>query len=265
MANNAESGKINDLINSFVARAHEELEIRLGKWPQDLSKQEFYDVVGALLARQVTLACNLALCPSIWNGHVAPLLLRAMADVYINISWVLKSPMDRSKQFIHYGLGQEKLQIEHHRVELEEREPKDGEIEALEYRESWINSQRAIFLTNVNFGSWSGISTREMALEAGCIDFYNYVYTPFSACVHSMWHHIAKYNLKECQNPLHRFHNIPSDVDVPLDPYYLYLAAKYFDKTLNTFDSELGISTHHQSAFHLLCEEFGEFKATCSD
>jgi len=31
-----------------------------------------------------------------------------------------------------------------------------------------------------------------MAEEAGCIDFYNYVYSPFSGCVHSMWQHIGQ-------------------------------------------------------------------------
>jgi hypothetical protein len=55
-----------------------------------------------------------------------------------------------------------------------------------------------------------------MAEEAGCIDFYNYVYTPFSACAHSMWHHIARYDLRECGNPLHRHHRRPGAGGQPL-------------------------------------------------
>jgi hypothetical protein len=123
--------------------------------------------------------------PSSWNGHIAPLLLRAMADVYINFAWVLCDPGDRAKKFILYGLGQAKLELEHRRADLASREAKVGELERIQIQEDWINKQRATFLTDVNVGSWSGISTRTMADEAGCIDFYNYVYTPFSACTHS--------------------------------------------------------------------------------
>ena len=71
------------LAERFAARASEELSERLSAWKTDLSREEEHAVLGALLARQVTLASELALSPSFWNGHVAPLLLRAMADVYI--------------------------------------------------------------------------------------------------------------------------------------------------------------------------------------
>jgi hypothetical protein len=108
-----------------------------------------------------------------------------MADVYINFAWVLCDPGDRAKKFILYGLGQAKLELEHRRADLASREAKVGELERIQIQEDWINKQRATFLTDVNVGSWSGISTRTMADEAGCIDFYNYVYTPFSACTHS--------------------------------------------------------------------------------
>ncbi len=119
--------EVHQLIEAFAARAREELDDRLAKWPLDLAKREFHEVVGALLARQVTLASQLAECPSIWNGHIAPIVLRTMADVYITLAWVLQDPLDRCKKFIHYGLGQEKLQLEHRRVELETRDPLKGE------------------------------------------------------------------------------------------------------------------------------------------
>jgi Family of unknown function (DUF5677) len=188
------------LIEAFAERARVELGVRPEKWPTDLAEQEVHEVVGALLARQVTLATRLAASPPIWDGHVAPIILRAMADVYITLAWILQNPSNRCKQFIHYVLGQQKLQLEHRRADLKTREPLEGKIELLDAVEEWINSQRATFLTDVNLGSWSGISTRDMADQDGYLDFYNYVYVPFSACVHSMWHHIAHYNLKRCGN-----------------------------------------------------------------
>ena len=91
-----------------------------------------------------------------------------------------------------------------------------------------------------------------MADEADCIDFYNYVYTPFSACVHSTWHHVARYNLSLCNNPLHRYHSIPTIIDAPLDPHYLHLAARYLQKTFAKFDEVFGKFTRQKSALDVL-------------
>lgn len=246
--------KLLEIVESFAKRAKEEMKHRLQKWPTDLRHNEIREVVGALLARQVTLAVQLASSPSSWNGHIAPLLLRTMADVYINFAWVLCDPGDRAKKFILYGLGQAKLELEHRRADLASREAKAGELERIQIQEDWINRQRATFLTDVNVGSWSGISTRTMADEAGCIDFYNYVYTPFSACTHSTWHHIAKYNLDFCNNPLHRYHSVPAVIDLPLDPHYLHLAARYLQKTFAKFDDNFGKVSIRRSALRVLTE-----------
>jgi hypothetical protein len=244
--------KLQETIEAFVGRARDEFEYRLKKWPTDLRHNDVHEVIGALLARQVTLAIQLASSLPNWNGHVAPLFLRTMADVYINVAWVLCDPDDRAKKFILYGLGQAKLELEHRRTDLATRKAKSGEVEFIEIQEDWINRQRATFLTDVNVGSWSGISTRAMADEAGCIDFYNYVYTPFSACTHSTWYHTARYNLRPCNNPLHRHHSIPAIIDTPLDPYYVDLAARYLEKTFAKFDEVFGKFTKRKSALDVL-------------
>ena len=247
-------GQIEQLIKAFVRQARLELKDRWKKWIIDLSQSELHEVIGALLARQVTLARQMAECPPIWNGHIAPIILRAMADVYISLAWVLKDPIDRSRRFVLYGLGQAKLQLEHRKAQIGDTEPTPEEKMLIEESEAWINSQRFTFLTEVNVGSWSGIPTRQMAEEADCIDFYNYVYNPFSACTHSMWHHIARYNLRQCANPLHQYHQVPEDPELPMDPYYLYLAAKYLQKTFFAFDEKFSLKVNVLSAFEQLCK-----------
>ncbi len=264
MADDPDVDPVGRLIEHFVARSREELDDRLTQWPTDLSRQEVHEVVGALLARQVTLASELASSPGIWNNSVAPLVLRAMADVYITAAWIMKNPVDRSRMFIHFGLGQAKLQLEHRKADLAARDAESGEEDYLKALEAWINRQRFTFLTDVNVGSWSGISTRQMAEESECLDFYNYVYTPFSACAHSTWQHVAIFNLKECRNPLHRFHSVPSIPESALDPHYLYLGAKYLQKTFATFDSAIGTTTTLQSALDVLCQDLHAFQTVTS-
>jgi hypothetical protein len=187
MSEHPDVDPVQKMVAHFISRAREEMDARLGQWTIDLTREEVHEVLGALLARQVTLACEMAICPSFWTGHTAPLVIRAMADVHISLAWVIQEPVTRSRQFIHYGLGQAKLQLEHRKAELKTRERVSTEEEQyIESLEAWINQQRWTFLTDVNLGSWSGISTRKMAEEAGCLDFCSYVYTPFSACTHSM-------------------------------------------------------------------------------
>lgn len=254
MGEESDFSQIKKLIKNFIIQARVELEVRWEKWAIDLEQSELHEVVGALLARQVTLARHMAECPPIWNGHVAPLILRAMADVYICLAWILKDPVDRSREFVLYGLGQAKLQLEHRKAQIGDREPTPEEKVLIEASEEWINWQRFTFLTEVNVGSWSGITTRKMAEEADCIDFYNYVYNPFSACTHSMWHHISRYNLRQCANPLHQYHQVPEDPELLMDWYNLYLAAKYLEKSFSVFDERFSIQVDVPSAYEQLCD-----------
>jgi hypothetical protein len=99
-----------------------------------------------------------------------------------------------------------------------------------------------------------------MAEEAGCLDFYNYVYSPFSPCVHSMWQHVSVYNLVQCENPLHRLHHVADIVELNPDPNYLFLAAKYLQKSFASFDEAIGLNIKSPSAFKELCTAFDELK-----
>jgi len=253
------NSELRALIELYSQRANLDFQNRLKAWPFDLSNNEIHEVVGALLSRQVTLATHIATCPEHWTGHVAPIMLRSMADVYVNLAWVLCEPGERAKKFILHGLGQAKLEIEHRRNDLATRQPAKGELEIIDTMEDWVNKQRAMFLTDVNLGSWSGLSTRKMAEEANCIDFYNYVYTPFSACVHSTWNHIGKYNLRLCNNPLHGYHSIPSMVEVPIDLHYLILAARYLQKTFVKFDETFDIQIKTRPALDVLTKGLDKF------
>lgn len=71
-------------IEDYIKQTKKELEQRWKNWPIDLDKIEIHEVIGSLMARQVTLAVELASAPMIWSGHIAPLILRSMVDTYIN-------------------------------------------------------------------------------------------------------------------------------------------------------------------------------------
>ena len=260
MTENVDSAKLIDFTGKYATMARAELGERWQKWKLDLTQREVHEVVGALLARQVSLATQVADAPSIWNGHIAPVILRTMTDTHITLAWILRDPVDRARKYIMYGLGQEKLNIEHRKAQLEVQGIDPNTDPLIKASEDWLNSQRYTFLTEVNVGSWAGIDTRSMADEAKCLDLYNFAYTPFSAATHSMWQHVSKYNLVPCTNPLHGYHRIPVAPDTPFsDVDYFYNAAKYLDESLKLFDETFGVKTTAPSAFSALIEVLREF------
>ena len=202
--------------------------------------QKYLNALTALLARQATLAIEFASAPQLWNYHSAPLFLRAMTDVHITLSWILLDQKTRSRQYIDHGLGQAVLELEHRKKELESAADdfKDRMKEFIRAKEAWINGQRWNFLVEVNVGAWSGKTSREMAEEAGILDFYNYVYTPFSQCAHSTWYHVGQFNSGPSESPLSRQLWMPRIFESAGDVWTLRLAAKYLDKSFNIFDEK---------------------------
>ena len=77
-----------------------------------------------------------------------------------------------------------------------------------------------------------------MAEESGIIDFYNYVYMPFSQCAHSTWYHVGRYNSNPSESPLTKQLWMPRIADSTTDVWNLRLAAKYLDKSFNIFDEK---------------------------
>ncbi|HHH28506.1 MAG TPA: hypothetical protein ENK57_09190, partial [Polyangiaceae bacterium] len=235
--------QVREIADRFADDLQVELAARWEAWQLDLSRKELHEVVGALLARQVTLAVEFAQVPACWNYHVGPLFLRAMADVYITLAWIFNEPterLERAQKFIHFGLGQEKLQLEHRHAEIKRKGRELSTEERLhsESVKAWIDAQQYSFLTEVNVGSWSDLTIRKMAEEAGCIDFYNYVYQPWSGVAHSQWQHVGRYNVEHCAYPLPLNHLVPAAPMLYSDLHLLYRAGKYAEKALRLFDEK---------------------------
>lgn len=172
------------------------------KVPIDPLKLQAYSVIGALLSRQVTLAIQLARSPASWNGHSAPLYLRAQTDLHITLSWILGDLVDRAEKYVLHGLGEEKLIVEQYKKEIQDNpDLPNREImeQIISVKSDWIASQRNEDMVQVNLGHWAQLDTRSMALEANCESLYKFAYKPFSQAAHSMWPHVSIYNSKYCK------------------------------------------------------------------
>ena len=72
----SDEGKLEDLFRAIDAKVRQELRLRCQAYTPDFRTPEVFNVLTALLARQATLAIEMASAPQLWNGHSAPLFLR---------------------------------------------------------------------------------------------------------------------------------------------------------------------------------------------
>ena len=253
---------LSDAIGEYIQCARASFQKRMDNWDVDIFEKEVNEVVGGLLARQLSLATTIAQCPPAWNMHLLPVTLRCMADVYITFCWIVKDVKPRSRQFIEYGLGQEKLAIEKYRECLAaESDPDPHAVEMIAAREQLLDAERYRFLIPVNLGAWSEISIREMAIEVGEKQLYDLVFTQFSAAVHSTWQHIWRINLYPCSNPLHMGHRVPWDPDLLPDPQKFTNSARYLCKTFAKFDSVILQEDDDSDAYNCYNLILGRFAA----
>ncbi len=236
---------MSNFVESYTDVVNLGFEQRIAQAKPDLQTKYVHECLWGLLARQATLSIELARAPSIWNGHVAPLFLRCMIDAYITMAWIFESPIDRSEKYVKYGLGQEKLYLEHLEQSLhEETDPENTESlnEIINLRRKWLTSQLAEWATEINLGSWSGHSAREMAIAIKRESLYHYAYVPFSGPVHNMWQHVGIYNVRQCENAMHKFHLIPTIKKASWEPDFMYRSSKYLSQSYELFDLKLNIS-----------------------
>ncbi|HWU45069.1 MAG TPA: DUF5677 domain-containing protein [Bdellovibrio sp.] len=256
----ADSKKFSDFIDVVSDKVREELRSRVENFQPDFKEPEGFSILTALLARQATLMLELLSAPQIWNGHSAPLFLRAMTDVHITFCWILLNPAERAKQYMEHGLGQAVLILEHQKQSMAAtfEEDKAQYEELIQHEEAWINSQKWHFMVNVNIGAWSGKTTRVMAEEANILSFYNHAYTPFSQCAHSTWYHVGRYNSGPSDSALQGTLWKAQIADSHTDAWNLHLAAKYLDKTFNIFDEQALKITPQANLTDFIEEKIGE-------
>jgi uncharacterized protein DUF5677 len=179
------------------------------------------EVLLGLLQRQGLIAADIARMPTLTMSPWAEMGQRAMAETLIRLKWLaVQDSPENYEWFVNYGLGQEKLYIEHLKTLVENREvrPDYDEILAqIEARESWLSYQRFSWLQEVDVGGGThDKDLRKLAEEAGCGDLRNLVFQPMSAVVHGHWNAIAQQNLTLCYNPLHGIHRLPYEYARPI-------------------------------------------------
>ncbi|MCY1719221.1 DUF5677 domain-containing protein [Prolixibacteraceae bacterium Z1-6] len=251
-----DAGDFNRILNKYLANINAEFLERWNLLVPTIEDKEFIEVIIGLLSRQISITHYYLSSPNTWNGDIGTIILRSICENVINISWILKDDsINRARMFIVYGLGQEKLQLEHRKNEMNNGEVSEEEIQMVEYMENSLNQEKYTFLTDVNIGSWSDKSILKIAEEADCLDFYHLAFTPFSNSAHGTWNHLIKYSLRKSSNPLHNLLRRPIFYNLEPDITFAELAMKYLSKSLRKFDNYFNQKIVSKDSYEIYLED----------
>lgn len=232
--------KISVFIGEIISVYLENFHLRTRGTREGLGfETEVNSVFSALLARQTRLAIGLMESPQSWNPDIAPLFLRPMIECLLMIRWIRINPVARAKEYINYGLGSEKLLVHHYQEALKEEQDESSraQIEQIaEFSLAWIEDQQFQQFVEVNLGSWTGQSIRQVALETDSEELYKFAYVPFSASLHNQWNHVGKFNAIQCENPLHKRHYVGCILETDYIVDFSFRCTKYMSLFIEEFD-----------------------------
>jgi hypothetical protein len=215
---------LNETGTTFARSVFAEVLALAEDLPPDAERPEQREVILGLLQRQAQFAADVARDATLTMPPWAEMGLRAMAEGLIRIRWLLREDEDpHYQEFISYGLGQEKLRIEHlKRLRdergLEEDDPANESTNAeISAREAWVNEHRYTFLQEVDVGGGThGKDLRKLADESDSGELHRLVFQPLSSTVHGHWNAIGRLNLTRCASPLHGVERLPYEYQRPV-------------------------------------------------
>jgi hypothetical protein len=194
----------------------------------DLYAPERDEILFGLFARLTRFYVLMTADPNLWAKDIAGILLRCLTDTAITFGYLVKCGTSEDfERFRKYGEGQEKLLLLHLRDSYPNDKSLDGrDAESMANEIGWLAPE----LMDIELGHWNQEDTRKLAQKAGMEKYYRLVYTPTSSDLHGTWMSLKYSNLCHCNDPLHRFHRLPTYLEPPLFIETMVAAQELFEE-----------------------------------
>jgi hypothetical protein len=133
-----------------------------------------------------------------------------VVESYIYYQWLRKNGTQEDyEKFYNYGLGQQKLRLEHIKQYLRGQGLSEDEVKQQELDINYLKKHKMPEFVPVNVGNPLDKNLRIIADEAGCRELYALVYSPASSAVHGMYDALDLFYSRTCMNPFHCLHKVP--------------------------------------------------------
>lgn len=180
----------------------------------DLYSPQRDEILLGLCARLIRLCVLMASDPNLWARDTAGIVLRCLGDTAITFGYLAKcGTADDFERFKAYGEGQQKLLM----LQLQDNYAGEKSLEGRSAGD--LADELGYFmpeLLQIELGSWSKKTARELAQDSGMERLYRLVFTPTSGDVHGTWFSLKGSNLCVCGEVLHRFHRLPAFAVPPM-------------------------------------------------
>lgn len=169
----------------------------------DTFSPEKDEVINGLFFRIFRFFHSFRISFHFWAADIAEMTYRTMLESLFYLRFLTKENNDELyKEFIKYGIGQEKLFKAHLATLLDEKKI-ESTPELIEY----INSSGDEIwdeLVSIKLANFENLN--KLAEKSDSKYDYAVHYQPYSITEHGQWPALKRYYLKRCKNPLHRYH-----------------------------------------------------------
>jgi hypothetical protein len=145
-----------------------------------------------------------------WTEDISEIFIRMVLESYIYYRWLKKNGKKEDyEKFYNYGLGQQKLRLEHIKFYLREQGLSEDEVKQRALDIDYLKKHKMPEFVPVNVGNPLDKNLRIIADEADCRELYALMYSPASSAIHGMYDSLDLFYLRRCINPFHGRHKVP--------------------------------------------------------
>lgn len=221
--------KIDNLVNNGRNTADKlikVLEIQQDNIVLDIYSKERDEVLNGLFFRVFRFYHSFLISFHFWAADIAEMLSRTMLESVIYMRFLTKNNKEELfKEFVKYGIGQEKLFKAHLATLIDEKKVRSTQ-ELVDYINSASDDEVWDELVSIKLSNFENLN--KLADQAGSKYEYTVRYQPYSITEHGHWPALKRYYLKRCNNPLHRFHFIGSARLPNIDLSFLFSITSLF-------------------------------------
>jgi hypothetical protein len=213
------------------------------KTDPDLYAPDRFEVLTGITSRVLRLVDGAVNAPLLWTDEYGAILFRSIIEAKILLRWLgAKNDTALYTQFKNYGRGKLKLLKLHAEDYIDSLEDVPEHLTGyLEHLDSEVNADIWEEYQEISVSStFAGVTARNMAIEAGLKNDYDFVFAPASGSAHGDWTALDRYALTRCLNPLHMWHRIPDfDARSVVDPAGMQTALAMADEVVTEYISGL--------------------------
>lgn len=216
------------------------LESQQEKLDVDIYSRHKDEVLNGLFFRVFRFYHSFLISFHFWAADIGEMTYRTMLESVFYLRFLSKEDNeDLYKEFVKYGIGQEKLFKAHLATLLDEKKIESSD-EIIDYVNSSTDDEIWDELISIKLSNF--VNLNKLADKIDSKYEYSVYYQRYSITEHGQWPALKRFYLKRCKNPLHRFHFIGNARLPHLDLNFLISTTGLFYEAYLTWIKAYGLS-----------------------